>query len=981
MVGETSGSATPLRRSAGSAGWIGRVPGLTVTGWRLGALVGLVVAVYVTLGALDELLTTMHPPDLVGRGLAQGFSTLGLGGGSEAANATIATWRAFDAISFSGDLPSAFAVARAWLVLDCVYVGLYLASLLALARPGGPWSGGGTVNTLAATRLVVFAVAAVDVAENVTALVVLSQESPSAVMLDALFVLRSVKLFGLVLPMVGLVVLLILRKLQALVRTPRIRQGLLMARTQILVVVAIALALSYGPSADVLLDIGTTQTIAMAVFGGLLCASLAVSARVLIDRDRVGHLSEAQSAPLRDRRWGTNPATIGGFIGLVGAGVLAVLGTVTGMRGLLGAATVVATVVLTSWALQDAESVRATDVGVRSSARIPVVLGLAPLGLVGIALIHWTLWADIVLRQPPRKAVVGVVLIVAACVLVPLIGAAVEVAQTASASTGASARRMRIGGLARRAGSYPPSVWLLIVASLTVPSILLFLATRVPDERYLGPMSLLFGAAATLNLLGTALVVFADAWRDEFGLPSVFKALRMRRIPVFLLLALWLGINTVAFAEPSYYDLETAGTNQRVSLEDAYADWKEANVAAIDGAVPLVVVAAEGGGLRSAYWTERVLTEVFSGSDVQPFALSGTSGGSVGVATYLASQRPLDGTGGGTGLAEVPDPDFLSAVFLHWFTVDLAHSLLRQPATTGDRSRALADALAAEIPGLSEPYDYAPAAGGYQPVTVFNATDLQDGCLLPISTLTDLAGPAVTDDGHGCLDPDRAALDDLGRVAFPGAADIAHGCAGRGVTFATAAVASSRSPWVTPAARLENCGGGVFYIADGGYVDNSGAVAARVILERTEAMVAADNAAGMCIVPILLQIDNGAESLEPGGQATGNPPQLGAILSGAIAANSARHDVAKVAAAAVVEQPLRDADGNTIEVTIAARDDGGPEAAGRYWRIFPVAQAGRDATVGWLLSQPSKDALDTQIATAVAEARRLLDADSGLACR
>lgn len=975
----TSGGEPLERRGAGSAGWIGRVPGLSVTGWRLGALLGLTVAVFVTLGALGELLTTMHPAELSGRGLAQGFSTLGLGGGADAATATIDTWRAFDVIPFAQELPSPFAVAKAWLVLDLIFVGLYLASVLALARAAGPWSGGGTRNTLAATRLLVMAIAVIDVTENVTAFIALSVDSPPTGMFDALFVLRSVKLFGLVLPIIGLVILLALRKVQVLLRIPRIRQGLLMARSQILVVVAIALALAYGPSADVMLDIGTTQTIAMAIFGGLLCAALAVAARVLIDRDRVVHGTSSRWKPVAGHDAAANRATVGGFVGLVGSGVLVVLAASTGVRGLFGAATVVATVVVASWALQDAEPLPGQDVGVRSSARIPVALAFAPVGLVGIALIHWTLWADIVLRQPPRKAVVGIVLTVVAGALIPSVGAAVQNAQTDDAASGSRFRRARIGGLARCAGSYSPVHWALIVATLTLPSILLFLATRVPDERYLGPMSLLFGAAATLNLLGTGLVVAADAWRDEFGLPSVFKALRMRRIPVFLLLGVWLFINTVAFADPSYYDLETSGTNQRVTLHDAYADWKQANVTDA-AAVPLVVVAAEGGGLRAAYWTERVLTEVFADTDVQPFALSGTSGGSVGVSTYLASRESSGTAVGGTGLAEVPDPDFLSAVFLHWFTVDLTHSLLRQPGTTGDRSRALADALAAEIPALAQPYDYAPPPGGYQPVTVLNSTDLQDGCLLPVTTLSDLAGPAVTADGHGCLDPDRAALDDMGRVAFPGAADIAHDCPGRGVSFATAAVASSRSPWVTPAARLENCGGGVFYMADGGYVDNSGAVAAAVILERIEALVAADNAGAVCIVPILLQIDNGAESLDPGGQATGNPPQLGVIFSGAVAANSARHDVAKVAAAALVEQPLVDADGNTIEVTMATGTGGDVVPADRYSRIFPVAQAGRDATVGWLLSQPSKDALDTQLATAVAEARRLLDPDSGLAC-
>ena len=154
-----------------------------------------------------------------------------------------------------------------------------------------------------------------------------------------------------------------------------------------------------------------------------------------------------------------------------------------------------------------------------------------------------------------------------------------------------------------------------------------------------------------------------------------------------------------------------------------------------------------------------------------------------------------------------------------------------------------------------------------------------------------------------------------------------------------------------------------------------------MILQRLEALVAADNATGeACIVPILLQIDNGAESLVPGGQSTGNPPQLLIVITGALAANSARHDVAKMAAAAAVREPLTDATGKVIRVTATRDPDTGPQLIDRYVRIFPLAQAGRDATVGWMLSQPSKDALETQLEAAIADAAQLLSPDTHLSC-
>ena len=147
----------------------------------------------------------------------------------------------------------------------------------------------------------------------------------------------------------------------------------------------------------------------------------------------------------------------------------------------------------------------------------------------------------------------------------------------------------------------------------------------------------------------------------------------------------------------------------------------------------------------------------------------------------------------------------------------------------------------------------------------------------------------------------------------------------------------------------------------GGYVDNSGALAAGVVLDRLLPLVAEDNAGGTCIVPILVQIDNGAENLIPGGIPNANPSQLLVPATGWVASGNAGASVAKVGAAALVLRPLEDAEGRTIVVTTT--DDGEPFI--RYVRIFPVAQAGNDASLGWLLSDVSKDVLETQVAASI----------------
>lgn len=960
-----------MAENRGSGNWLRKVPQIPLSKWWLGAVIGLTVGVAVALGAVGDLLVTLHPADMAGRGLSQSLGSDGVGGGVEAARATFETWREFDLLEAADRLPSAFTVAQLWLIIDYAFLILYTISVLAIAGRAGPLRAAGTRNTLGAVRLLVMLVAFADIVENSLAFSVVAAESLLAGLHTSLTVVRWAKVSLFALLIVFLLLLVVRRTAQLLVED-RVRQGLIMARTQIIVVAVIGFAFWYEHSSDVLLDLGTTQALATTLMLALLCGGIGLGARALIDSDRVASGDVEGSVTSETKR------RTGRYVAMIVVVALGVVGWLADAQGLWGAAIVFGLVLATSWVLQGSQGRDTAAVVGRSTARLPAILGAAPLAVFGIGLIHWTLWADIVLKQFPFKAVVGLVLLVVGSALIPWIGWAVVGAQENPA-----AKVPLRAKLASLKGDYRPLTWGILACILVAPFFLLILVTQQIDVRTVGPLALVFGAAATLNAVGTGLVGGSDWWRDNFGLPSLFKALRLRRIPVYLLLGLWLFINASLFAEPGYYDARIGGDNERVVLEDAYEDWK-ATHAPMDGStVPLVIVAAEGGGLRAAYWTEQVLTETLAASQLRPFALSGTSGGSVGIASYLAKHEPLgtSSTAAGIGLADVADPDYLSATLQRWFTSDLLHTLFRLDLSTGDRSVALADAFTSDIPALTSRYDYAAGDQVFRPLTAFNASDLQDGCLAPISTLSDLAGPAVSEDGRGCLDPDRQLVDESGAGGFPGAVDIVHTCRGQGLTFVDAAINSARFPYVTPAGRIENCGDGVFYLGDGGYVDNSGAMTAAVLLERLEPLIAADNAKGdRCIVPILLQIDNGAEGLIPGGQAAGDPSQLTVVVSGIVASNSARHDRAKVAAATLVQQPLVDADGDVINVTYLDPNNG-VTTANRYLRVFPVAQAGHDATVGWLLSTPSKDMLDNQLQAAVRYGKNLLSATGNLSCR
>ncbi len=91
--------------------------------------------------------------------------------------------------------------------------------------------------------------------------------------------------------------------------------------------------------------------------------------------------------------------------------------------------------------------------------------------------------------------------------------------------------------------------------------------------------------------------------------------------------------------------------DQRLSLEDYFDAWLKSNQDSIssylaknpDRKFPVVVVSAEGGGSRAAYWTSSVHKqlekEIPAYYERHLFAMTGASGGSTGNSTYFAMKR------------------------------------------------------------------------------------------------------------------------------------------------------------------------------------------------------------------------------------------------------------------------------------------------------------------------------------------------------
>jgi hypothetical protein len=145
----------------------------------------------------------------------------------------------------------------------------------------------------------------------------------------------------------------------------------------------------------------------------------------------------------------------------------------------------------------------------------------------------------------------------------------------------------------------------------------------------------LFGVTAILAAIGLAL-----AWLWWFAATT----LRARVVSGVLAIAAVAGVIALYDRDPG----APAATDARLGVEEALGRWlKQLHAdlaprrAAASGAgrQPVFLISAEGGGIRSAYWTAAVLARMradIDGFDRRTFAIAGVSGGALGVAAYRA---------------------------------------------------------------------------------------------------------------------------------------------------------------------------------------------------------------------------------------------------------------------------------------------------------------------------------------------------------
>ena len=365
--------------------------------------------------------------------------------------------------------------------------------------------------------------------------------------------------------------------------------------------------------------------------------------------------------------------------------------------------------------------------------------------------------------------------------------------------------------------------------------------------------------AAAVPFLGFALIVpvgsFLVYWFRLGGAqPGAVDARGYPVVTMLALLALIVGaivdnhaVRTVPVPAGS------AGPAARPSVSEEALRWHAA-ASKVSGheRPPLIVIATAGGGLRAAYWTATLLgalQDEAPGFGTHVFAISGVSGGSVGVAvfaTLLADGAGAPSSACGEGLRKrrayecagqaVLARDFLAPTAASLIFPDLMQRFVPY-GIFPDRAAA-----------LEQSWEQAWGRAGLAPDTwtrrTFTQLRTRDGPWVPVLLLN---GTHV-ESGRRII-TSNVRIDGTG---FPDAYDF-FALASGDIRVSTAALNSARFPYVSPAGTLLRDGHNVGHIVDGGYFENFGAVTA---LETLRAALRALGEAGKWAEPFLIQISN-----------------------------------------------------------------------------------------------------------------------------
>lgn len=397
-------------------------------------------------------------------------------------------------------------------------------------------------------------------------------------------------------------------------------------------------------------------------------------------------------------------------------------------------------------------------------------------------------------------------------------------------------------------------------------------------------------SAGALGATGTTTVALGGLVVAFAGLGSLTRHWRWASLSVLggrrtswaaIVMAVWLMASQLDL-DGGYHDARTLdvpeaakqATQRHRTLDTALTEWftQTSTLLTQDGdpvesgclragRMPMVFLAAPGGGARAMYWTVAGMDRAFAPSNTEVpaddggedgfcpaslFAASGVSGGAVGLTTRLSVAPDEDAVAAADAMsAEGPLAATIAAMLLR----DLPQPFTGMRSTWRDRAAVLetqwkaaaasqpheADAatpapFASDLGGTDGPSEKVLEevgqgwwAGGGSPVVLLNGTSVSDGCRVIVGNVHGLAGLR-----KGCLDaPDSGANDVRDTGLFSATHDVLAGLApatgfespkqgaatdqvcgsedGQTLYATTAALLAARFPYVTPSGALRRC--------------------------------------------------------------------------------------------------------------------------------------------------------------------------------
>lgn len=545
--------------------------------------------------------------------------------------------------------------------------------------------------------------------------------------------------------------------------------------------------------------------------------------------------------------------------------------------------------------------------------------------------------------------------------------------------------------------SEPRRVWLLAWSMILVSTVLAVALCTWPVffAHRLGAIGALMLALGVVTLLvGSTVVLHAS-----YAPPEIFwiSWLRLREAPVATLLTVSVlaailsgsnqqvhGVRGLAAGggTPEAPPAPTVGGPEGRSLEEALSRWGERTAgctvrvpdtrpgAARNGevdAIPLVLVAAEGGGIRAAYWTAAALEVVGEelACGLAPVAVaSGVSGGAVGLAVSRF-------TAGGQheaveGVWRMGGPDALAQASLGLVLRDPVYTVAGLPSSLGDapgdrwldRAGLMETTWEGQAAGLAADFLSAPdtGEGGLAADLVLNSTAVSSGCRVLVSAITGTSVVGQETRATTCADLEaplpfsRDLVTDYLRRPGQGEHCLSN------LPASTAAMLASRFPYVTPSGVLGPCGTAPeAQLIDGGYAEGSGLGTLSDLAPTVLRAAAGSGSRSRPVLPLVLYLDNGRGSdiVPPPPTAVSEVlvPPVGYLNAGSTQKSTAAF-LQRLVAHGVDEERMLPA------------------------QVYVVSQRSEpavEAPLGWVLSQASRDDMDRSLSAARARADRLCD--------